>query len=156
FSGFHGRSFKEILKSGKALGWDEVYASHTFHEVTMYYPMRAVMNRHYKLIWNIAWKLDYPFASDLWASPTWQGVIRNKADKFGKRTVNDYLQRAEFELYDLVNDSDEIHNLAGVDSCKTILLEMTEKLKQFQKSTMDPWIVQWSDENIFGVTGVNL
>ncbi len=38
----HGRSFLSILEEPDPTGWDEVYASHTFHEVTMYYPMRAV------------------------------------------------------------------------------------------------------------------
>ena len=38
----HGRSFLPILEQEKPDGWDEIYASHTFHEVTMYYPMRVV------------------------------------------------------------------------------------------------------------------
>jgi N-sulfoglucosamine sulfohydrolase len=32
---FHGRSFLPILEEDKPQGWDEVFASHTFHEVTM-------------------------------------------------------------------------------------------------------------------------
>ncbi|MCA9211655.1 MAG: sulfatase, partial [Planctomycetales bacterium] len=64
---FHGRSFLPIIGSETADGWNEVYASHTFHEIQMYYPMRVVRGSRYKLIWNIAHPLPFPFASDLWA-----------------------------------------------------------------------------------------
>ncbi len=39
---FHGRSFKPVLEREHVEGWDTTYASHTFHEITMYYPMRMV------------------------------------------------------------------------------------------------------------------
>jgi N-sulfoglucosamine sulfohydrolase len=42
---FHGRSFLPMLEQEDPEGWDEVYASHTFHEITMYYPMRVVRTR---------------------------------------------------------------------------------------------------------------
>ncbi len=58
---FHGRSFREILGETDPEGWDEVYASHTFHEITMYYPMRVRRTREYKMIWNAAWRQEYPF-----------------------------------------------------------------------------------------------
>ncbi|MDA2931359.1 sulfatase, partial [Acidobacteria bacterium AH-259-O06] len=49
--GLHGRSFLSVLDKENPEGWDEVYASHTFHEIQMYYPMRVVRGRKYKLIW---------------------------------------------------------------------------------------------------------
>ncbi|MCP4640457.1 MAG: sulfatase-like hydrolase/transferase, partial [bacterium] len=82
---FHGRSFLPVLGKEDPEGWDEIYASHTFHEITMYYPMRVVRGRRYKLIWNIAHGLDYPFASDLWDSKTWQGVVKRGETHYAKR-----------------------------------------------------------------------
>ena len=38
----HGRSFLSVLDKKTSEGWDMIHASHTFHEVTMYYPMRVV------------------------------------------------------------------------------------------------------------------
>ena len=109
----HGRSFLPILEQEKPDGWDEIYASHTFHEVTMYYPMRVVRSGKYKLIWNIAHPLPFPFASDLWGSATWQDSLKRGDDfMYGKRTIKDLVQRPQFELYDLEADPDEIHNLA--------------------------------------------
>lgn len=71
---FHGRSFLKALTDELAAknGFGEIFGSHTFHEITMYYPMRSVISGRHKLIFNIAHELPYPFASDLYASPTWQ------------------------------------------------------------------------------------
>jgi N-sulfoglucosamine sulfohydrolase len=35
---FHGRSFLPTLGHAETAGWDCVTASHTFHEIQMYYP----------------------------------------------------------------------------------------------------------------------
>jgi len=143
---FHGKSFMALADDVKAKGFNEVLASHTFHEITMYYPMRVLREERYKLMWNIAWKLDYPFASDLWESPTWQSVITKQASLYGKRTVEAYLHRAKFELYDLEKDPDEIDNLAEKPEFKDTLLRMQTRLKQLEKQTQDPWILKWDYE----------
>ncbi len=143
---FHGRSFNSVLEREHAEGWDTTYASHTFHEITMYYPMRVVRERRFKLIWNIAHGLDYPFASDLWASATWQGNLKRGNKTYGKRTIDAYLHRPKFELYDLQNDPDEVVNLADDPKYQDKLAEMKAKLKAFQKQTKDPWILKWNYE----------
>ncbi|MFR9506109.1 MAG: sulfatase, partial [Rikenellaceae bacterium] len=35
---FQGRSFRDVIASEDTENWDQIYASHTFHEITMYYP----------------------------------------------------------------------------------------------------------------------
>jgi N-sulfoglucosamine sulfohydrolase len=143
---FQGRSFKSVLEQEHPKGWDATYASHTFHEITMYYPMRVVRRRRYKLIWNIAHGLDYPFASDLWAASTWQATINAGRKYYGKRTVDAYLHRPKFELYDLQNDPDEVKNLADNPQYEKVLEELKAELKAFQKRTNDPWILKWEYE----------
>jgi N-sulfoglucosamine sulfohydrolase len=143
----HGRSFLSVLDQKKPDGWDDVYASHTFHEVTMYYPMRVIRSGRFKLIWNIAHPLPFPFASDLFNSATWQdSQKRGEAFMYGKRTIKAYRQRPQFELYDLAKDPDEIQNLAGNSAHKETLASLKEKLRQFQKRTADPWILKWERE----------
>jgi len=137
-------------------GWDEIHASHTFHEITMYYPMRVCRSKNYKLIWNAAWRLEYPFASDLWAASTWQGIYQNKQEYFGKRKVQDYLLRPEFELYDLSADPNEVTNLAKDDKYKVVLESMKEKMKTFQKSTSNPWLIMWDHDASMQGSGVDL
>jgi N-sulfoglucosamine sulfohydrolase len=140
---FHGRSFKPVMGQENPKGWDEIYASHTFHEVTMYYPMRVVRGRKYKLIWNIAYELEYPSAADLWDSSTWQAVLRRGDKHYGKRAIEAYLHRPEYELYDLENDPYEVKNLTDNPQYENILNELKEKLKAFQKRTKDPWVIKW-------------
>ena len=164
-SDFHGRTWLPLLKPGAnaptlsdefPAGWNEVYASHNFHEVTMYYPMRVVREGNWKLIWNIAHRLEYPFAADLWASSTWQSIHRVAGETFGNRKVQDYLFRAEFELYDLATDPDELHNLATEASHAVDLKRMQEKLKQWQLKTHDPWQIIWDNESTMQGPGVRL
>jgi len=143
----HGRSWKEAVPEESPKGWDTVNASHTFHEITMYYPMRVVRTRQYKLIWNIAAPLPYPFASDLWAAPAWQERYRQGPDTlYGKRTVKDYIHRPAFELYDLAKDPDETENLATDPNYAKLLAEMKTQLKAFQERTSDPWVLKWEYE----------
>jgi N-sulfoglucosamine sulfohydrolase len=143
---FHGRSFKPILERIHAEGWDTTYASHTFHEVTMYYPTRVVRERRFKLIWNIAAGLEYPFASDLWESATWQATLRDQARLYGKRTVAAYLHRPRFELYDLEADPHEVQNLADDPQHQDTLERLKARLKAFQQRTKDPWLLKWDRE----------
>ena len=142
----HGRSFLSALDTEHTDGWDEVYASHTFHEITMYYPMKVVRGRKYKLIWNIAHGLEYPFASDLFASATWQGLLASGSDTYARRKIDAYLHRPKFELYDLESDPDEVVNLADSAEHAEVLAELQGKLKAFQKRTKDPWIMKWKYE----------
>jgi N-sulfoglucosamine sulfohydrolase len=143
---FHGRSFLGVLDAPKATGWHEVYASHTFHEITMYYPMRVVRTRQHKLVLNVAHPLPFPFASDLEASATWQSAPKGPGARYGKRLVRDFLQRPRYELYDLAADPDEVTNLADDPKHAAILKQLQEKLKAFQERTGDPWVVKYRYE----------
>ena len=143
---FHGRSFLSALEQEHPEGFEEHFASHTFHEITMYYPMRVIISGQYKYIFNIAHQLPYPFASDLHASPTWQGVLRRGDKMYGNRSVKAYLQRPRHELYDLKTDPSELNNLAESPQYQTLLENLQGKLKAWQKQTRDPWLLKWDYE----------
>jgi len=112
----------------------------------MYYPMRVIVSGRHKYILNLAHQLPYPFASDLYASPTWQGVLKRKDVLFGKRTVYSYLHRPRHELYDLQADPDELTNLAFEPEHQQRLQALQEKMKAWQKRTNDPWLLKWRYE----------
>lgn len=144
---FHGRSFASIVDDPSPANWrDEIYASHCFHEITNYYPMRVVRTKRYKFIWNIAYPLTYSFASDLWASATWQEALASEQPLLGRRSVKDYLHHPQFELYDLQNDPYEINNLSGKAENAYLVEEFCDKLKAFQRATEDPWLHKWDYE----------
>lgn len=147
FDHYHGRSWLAILGTENDKGWDEVFASHTFHEIQMYYPMRAIIGRKYKLIWNIASPLPYPFATDLWAASTWQAQFQKGKDAmYGNRTVDSYIHRPAFELYDIIQDPAENHNLAADPAYASKLEERKQRIKLKQNETRDPWLSKWKYE----------
>ena len=137
-----GRSWLPVLNEKEPNGWDAVYASHQFHEVTMYYPMRAVRTKAHKLILNLAHPLEFPHASDLWGSDTWQGVMKSKAEKLGERPVEAFLRRPAVELYDLAADPNELTNVAGEAKYAEVRKELEGKLAAWRKATADPWLVK--------------
>lgn len=143
---FHGRSFLPTLNGDTPPGWDVVFASHQFHEITMYYPMRAIRTSRYKLILNLAHQLPYPFASDLYGSATWQAVLKSERTDYGRRRINDYIFRPRYELYDLQNDPDEVVNLAGRIEHQAVLAELAGRLKEYQGKTRDPWLSKYTYE----------
>lgn len=49
-----------------------VYASQSYHEITMNYPMRAIRTKRYKLIHNLNYRAAFPIDQDFYVSPTFQ------------------------------------------------------------------------------------
>ena len=144
---YHGRSWRGLVGRPEVKGWDQISASHTFHEIQMYYPMRVIRDRNFKLIWNIAYRQPYPFASDLWAAATWQAQWEKGKDaKYGKRTVDSYINRPAFELFDIASDPNESRNLADDPAYSETLKKYQDLLKAEQKRTGDPWIMKWRYE----------
>jgi N-sulfoglucosamine sulfohydrolase len=142
----HGRSLLPVLSQAEPQGWDETFGSHTFHEVTMYYPMRSLRTRKYRIILNLAHQLPYPFASDLWESATWQQLLV-RGDKFlGSRLVEAYLHRPRIELYDLDEDPREVANRAQDPRYANVLGELSARLRAWQEATGDPWVIKYEHE----------
>jgi len=144
---YHGKSWIPILGDPDAEHHETIFASHTFHEITMYYPMRVVRDDQYKLIWNIAHDLPYPFASDLWVASSWQAQFQKGEDApYGQKTVGEYIHRPEFELYDIAADPNERHNLADDSQHADVLKKYQALLKKFQQDYSDPWVMKWEYE----------
>ena len=131
----------------QAKHWETVFASHTFHEIQMYYPMRVVRDHQYKLIWNVAHPLPYPFASDLWAASSFQAQYqKSPSAPYGQKTVREYIHRPEFEFYRIEEDPQESTNLAGNRKHSKEFEKYKELMKTKQRDFDDPWIMKWSYE----------
>jgi N-sulfoglucosamine sulfohydrolase len=138
-----GRSLLPILGDDHPKGWTTAFASHQFHEITMYYPMRAIITPQYKLIVNLAREREYPLAADLWASPSWQGIRTRRDKQMGQLGVDAFLHRPAEELFDLVKDPHELHNRA-VDADASDLQALTDlrsRLRAWRQETNDPWLI---------------
>jgi N-sulfoglucosamine sulfohydrolase len=134
-----GRSLLPVLEEENPKGWDMVFGSHQWHEVTNYYPMRMLRTRHHKYILNIAHKLDYPFSTDLYISKSWQGILKRGDKKLGERDIDAFLHRPHEELFDLDADPNELKNVSGDPKYAAVLKEMRAKVKEWQLKTKDRW-----------------
>ena len=85
----------------------------------------------------IAWTTDELADSEFEYGPT---------AEYGLRTVQEYIQRPEFELFDMRKDPHEGTNLATDPANAALLERYQEKLKAMQKRTADPWIMKWRYE----------
>ena len=145
FSQRRGRSILSIMSSSDEVqGWDKVYGSHTFHEITNFWPTRFIRTKRFKYHRNVAWKLDFTLAADLYASLTWDGM-RNSAGKtseamIGPRKLRDYIRRPPEELYDLDADPAEVKNLAEEEGYQDVVKALRSDLERWQLETRDPFL----------------
>jgi N-sulfoglucosamine sulfohydrolase len=138
-----GRSLLPILDQSRPLdAWQRVFGSHTFHEITNYYPTRFIRTVRYKYHRNVAWQLDFPFSADNYGSLTWEGIRNSQPAMIGPRSLKAYIQRPPEELYDLQADPHEINNLSGDSNHRQLLLQFRQAMIQWQRDTQDPWLFQ--------------
>ena len=140
-----GQSLLPILGQTGDPARDAVFASHDFHEINQYYPMRAIRTRSHSYILNIAHPLDYPVAGDVAGSPSWKAIAADPAVRLGRRTQAAYLKRPAEELYDLARDPDELVNLADDPAYAAIKAGLAERLRALRAATKDPWLAGQTD-----------
>jgi N-sulfoglucosamine sulfohydrolase len=120
--------------------WDHVFGSHTFHEITNYWPTRFLRTPRFKYHRNVAWQLDFPFSADLYGSLSWEAMRRERPVMIGARALRDYVRRPAEELFDLEADPGEVLNLAADPAHRARLLEYRARLEAWQRETQDPWL----------------
>jgi N-sulfoglucosamine sulfohydrolase len=135
-----GRSLLPIISQSAPAGWDRVFASHGFHEIAQYYPMRALRTRQFKYIANLAAPLEFPIAGDIASSPTLKAIQAKPTAGVGVRSLDSFLHRAPEELYELSGDPNEVHNLVGDPAFRKQLQQFREDMLTFRKQTQDPWL----------------
>ncbi len=135
-----GRSLLPLLEDPDAPGFDQTFFSHSFHEVTNYYPYRAVLNRRYKYVRHLVHREPMPLGTDLYDSATWQVIRRDALEYMGKRCTHDVLFRPEEALYDLENDPMETVNLIGQPELFETVEQFRHTMTEWRLRTRDPWL----------------
>ncbi|XP_071815063.1 N-sulphoglucosamine sulphohydrolase-like isoform X2 [Apostichopus japonicus] len=138
-----GKSLLPLTKAEPSSGFDVAYSSHNFHEVYMYYPMRVVRNKRYRLLHNLNYLAPYPLATDLYNNPTFRDIMNRTLSKQPTKwfkTLEQYYYRDEYELYDLDSDPLELTNLARNQSFNSVFEEMKKSLYLWRQDTNDYWI----------------
>uniref|UniRef100_A0A0K2TUT6 Sulfatase N-terminal domain-containing protein n=1 Tax=Lepeophtheirus salmonis TaxID=72036 RepID=A0A0K2TUT6_LEPSM len=138
-----GRSLLHALEDDSKMKRNSIFGSHNLHEVTMYYPMRYLRTKRYKLIHNMNSPSPFPIDQDLYLSPSFQDILnrtRFRQDLHWFKDLKSYYYRPEWELYDLKHDPFELENKASTLNYKEKFLKLKKKLVQWQKMTFDPWL----------------
>ncbi|KAJ8367041.1 hypothetical protein AAFF_G00333550 [Aldrovandia affinis] len=136
-----GRSLLPALEAEPL--WDTVFGSQSLHEVTMYYPMRAVHQGPYRLVHNLNYKMPFPIDQDFYVSPTFQDLLnRTQAGQplSWFKTLQGYYYRSRWELYDSRADPTETRNLADDPAYAPVLEGLQSRLLKWQWVTSDPWV----------------
>lgn len=140
-----GRSLLPIVGTRGDPARDAIFASHDFHEINQYYPMRAIRTRTHSYILNLAHPLDYPVAGDVAGSPSWRAIAADPAIRLGQRTQAAYLKRPAEELYDLARDPGELRNVAADPAYAPVKAALAERLRAMRAATKDPWLAGQTD-----------
>jgi N-sulfoglucosamine sulfohydrolase len=140
-----GSSLLPILAQPDDPARDAIFASHDFHEINQYYPMRSIRTRTHNYILNLAHPLDYPIAGDVAGSPSWQAIAADPAILLGKRSQAAYLKRPAEELYDLARDPDELVNVAADPAYAEVKAHLAERMRAIRAATKDPWLAGQTD-----------
>jgi len=119
-----GQSFAGLLREQAYQAREEIFAEKTFH--TTYEPQRAIRTKRYKLIWNVeAGIINVP--GDIMHSPIFPQMIDEITE-----------ERPYFELYDLLNDPLEHHNLIDDPAYAEIFDDLRQRLLAWMEETQDP------------------
>ena len=137
-----GRSLLNTPTNATYFQHTHLYASHSLHEITMYYPMRSIRTKRFKLIQNIGYRTPFPIDQDFYISPVFQDILNRSLSNNlpWYKTLGDYYYRPQWELFDLKIDFTERNNMAGKPLYKRIFSRLKNRLKKWQNMTQDPWI----------------
>jgi N-sulfoglucosamine sulfohydrolase len=120
-----GRSFWPLLQGSGYTAREHVFAEKTFH--TYYEPMRAIRTASKKLIVNLEVSTSVDVPADVRESPIYPRMLPQLDGV-----------RPPLELYDLVDDPWEQHNLADDPDLASVKADLRQRLLGWMKETDDP------------------
>ena len=135
-----GRSLQPIADNQPFEDRPYLYGEFTAHGPTLFYPMRSVRDKRYKLIVNYLSEKPFPSLT-VDGDPAWKEAQKKKfADTPVRAVFNRYEQRPPLELYDLQQDPEEFINLANDPAYQTVINRLQKALTQWQQQTHDPML----------------
>ncbi|MDB4798954.1 sulfatase [Verrucomicrobia bacterium] len=134
---FAGMSFAPVLGDPRVSVRDYVFAEDHWHDYEDH--GRSIGTQRYKLIRNDYFDLAATPSADAGRSLTWQSMLKQHGEG-ALTTVQQaciVTPRPEFELYDLVNDPNELRNLVGVEALQPVLSNLQKELAEWSERTGD-------------------
>lgn len=132
-----GKSLSPFIKGKDKCIHKYVFAERNWHGIDEH--MRSIKTLKFKLITNGYEDKPFGFPSDLSSSTSWESLdAKNKEGKLTtmQKRIFDY-PRPHIELYDIVNDPNEINNLASDKKFASVKNKLLKKLQKWQAKTND-------------------
>lgn len=151
---FEGFSFLPMLNDEKVSIREEIYAEDHFHDFEDY--TRAIRTKKYKYVKNFYPDLPNTPSADIIRGRSWQSMkAEYKNQTLNKAQLKCFEKpRAEEELFDIVNDPNELNNLALDESYAEALQDMRERLKLIRETSNDFQPDQRMPDDFFRDTGL--
>ncbi len=127
YDGFDGKSFKSLVLGSSEKFRDYVYGVHTTRGILNgndFYPVRSVRNEKYLYIKNLN-------AEETFSNVATKDKVFKSWFEADENRANDYVNRDSIELYDVINDPYQLHNLADNPEVEPVLKKMDNKLNEF-------------------------
>ena len=138
-----GKSLFMLLDNNNIPSEEAIFTSHNLHEVTMYYPMRSIRTKRYKLLHNLNYLMPFQIDQDFFISNTFQDLLyrtRHNISTHWYKNLKQYYYREQWELYDLLLDPKELINQFRNEKYETVINQLTLELYSWQNITSDAWI----------------
>ena len=132
----HGASLRGVLSDPQAKWREFLAAEFHFHGAGIFYPRRAIRDARYKLIHNLrAGKAKPPLGID---GDNAFAKSATDAPAAAREAFLTYADPPEFELYDLLTDTVEFRNLAGMNEHRAAEARLKKALLAWRTETADP------------------
>ena len=130
-----GISFLKVLQ-GKT-DMHRKYAYHVHNNVPEgpAFPIRSISDGKFRLIWNLTPEKEY-FEKHI-DKASWYLTWKNEKSQQAKLIMNRFINRPEFELYDIENDIIEFNNLIDQPAYQKEFRRLHKELQKWMKSQGD-------------------
>ena len=135
-----GKSFVDVLRGVRSVHSEYVFGIQTTRGIysgSEAYGIRTVLDKRYRLIWNLNWESDFRNLVTEGFAPYLSWVQLGGRDTFAREQSLRYRKRPEYELYDLDGDPYEMHNLAGEPRTSKTLARLRARLEEWMARQAD-------------------
>ena len=133
-----GESLMPLLRDAKSPWRDLTFYSHSFHEVTNYFPYRIARGNRYKYVRCLAPQLPMPLGTDLFDSPTYKEIQRTGGSP--QRTLDRMTYHCPEAFFDLEKDPNETTNLIDDPELQPLIKDYRDRLTALRKADGDVWL----------------
>ncbi|HBN74509.1 MAG TPA: sulfatase atsG, partial [Planctomycetaceae bacterium] len=138
-----GKSFLPVLLGEKTSHKDFTFGLMTTRGInngSESYPIRSVRNQQYRLIWNLNSEATFTNACTQGSEFESMLAAAEAGDQQAQKYTQKYQHRPEYELYDVVKDPHNIHNLAKNRQYSGVIEDL--------KSELNQWMTDQGDKGI--------